>query len=137
MSKNNNIGKAQTNAIVRMQQRIAVVQATRAAHHAARIEARAVAAEKAAKHAAYLEELKAIADKFGMPPPAVKSAGVRTSTAATPTAPKTGVTKQVWELAAQHSFDRKATLAACEQAGIKKATAQTQYALAKRASLTA
>lgn len=122
--------------------RIAAVQealmqrraAAKSAAYEAAAKAHAEKVEAAEKLAAYREQCARLAAEMGV---VVKGAGVRTSTAATPTAPRTGVTKQVWELAAQHGFDRKATLAACEALGINSATAKTQYALAKRASLTA
>ena len=79
----------------------------------------------------YKQQLAALQQQYG-----ITSAKATSSTGATKQ-PKPGTTcYQVWQLAKAHGFIRAATLAACEAAGINKATAATQYALANRAQGT-
>lgn len=127
-NKQANVAAASNNMVVRMQQRIAAVQAKRAAKHATRIAARNAAAEAAAKLAAYQQKLAELQAEFGMPAVAPKTVSVPRGT---------GVCGQVHAIAAKCNYDRKATLAACKEAGINPATAQTQYALAKKAASAA
>jgi hypothetical protein len=112
------------NAYVRMQQRIAAVQAQRAAKHAARITAR--------KQAAYMQAVQQLAAQYGVPVPNTMS--VRAYNNAQKHAPSAvqGACARVHAIAAQYNGDRAATLAACKAEGINPATAQTQYAKYKK-----
>lgn len=112
--------------------RIAAVQQALYAKRVAAKQAKYVAAQQAytaaqqaiANKQAYLAEIAALATKYGITAP---------QQSVTKAPRSSGACAQVWAIAAQHGYDRKATLAACVAAGINAATAATQFALAKRA----
>lgn len=121
------------NSVARMQQRVAAVLVQRAAHHAARVTARNLQA--------YNAQVAALQAQLGITPDMLQARAVHG--AATNIAPKhapsalVNACATVRELAAQHGFNRAATLAAAQALGINPATAATQYAKAKKASVQA
>jgi hypothetical protein len=141
MARNNNTSNAATanannaaahaarvaanNAVVRMQQRIAAVQALRKAKHQARITART--------QSAYMQEVQALAAKYNLPVPNTMSVRAYNNPQKHAPSAVQGACAAVHALAEQCNGDRKATLAACKAAGINPATAATQYAKWKKA----
>ena len=97
--------------------------------HVAQKQAKYQKATVAYNTTAYNLAVQQLAAQYGLPVPSA-----RNTTATATKAPQSGVTAQVWQIAAQYGGNRKATLQACASAGINAATAATQYARYKNAN---
>jgi hypothetical protein len=148
MQTNNNakqqqqqLTKLQQNAIVRMQQRIAVAQATRKQHQTARIAAREAAQQALANAQAYQLALQQLQAQYGVTAP--QHAAPRANSATTqPSATVITINgvqytpcKAVHALCVLHNGVRKAVLAACKQHGINPSTAATQYGVWRKSNV--
>jgi hypothetical protein len=117
--------------------RITRVQQALFVKHLAAKHAKYVQATTVAKHAAYNLAVQQLAAQYGVTVPVAATRTINGS--ATNIAPKhapsaqTGSCALVHQLAAQHGYNRAATLAACAAKGINPATAATQYNIARKA----
>lgn len=126
------------NTVVRMQQRIAAVQATRKQHHATRIAAREQAAAALANAQAYHTALAQLQAQYGVQATSAPKARANSATAVPSAALITfngaqyTPCKAVHAIAAHCNGVRKATLALCKQVGINPATASTQFGIYRK-----